>query len=95
MTNLQTKSKACVRHSKHVQFGPANTGNKSPLTEQLHSSKCTHTTFYKNTLKKKFYINNKNAYNSTTKAFLYLFILENTFKSCKSIVTGRVLIHTA
>lgn len=44
--------------------------------------------------KKKFYINNKNAYNSTTKAFLYLFILENTFKSCKSIVTGRVLIHT-
>lgn len=46
------------------------------------------------TLKKKFYINNKNAYNSTTKAFLYLFILENTFKSCKSIVTG-VLIHTA
>lgn len=45
-------------------------------------------------LKKKFYINNKNAYNSTTKAFLYLFILENTFDSCKSIVTGRVLIHT-
>lgn len=53
MTNLQTKNKACVRHSKHVQFGPANTGNKSPLTEQLHSSKCTHTTFYKNTFKKK------------------------------------------
>lgn len=47
------------------------------------------------TLLKKVYINNKNTYNSTTKAFLYLFVLENTFKSCKSIVTGHVLIHTA
>lgn len=42
MTNLQTKNKPCVRHSKHVQFGPANTGNKSPryravAKQQMHS----------------------------------------------------------